>query len=117
MPRKRQPRDIAKARRLRREMSLPEVLLWTRLRQQQAVKFRRQHPLGNYVLDFYCARARLCVEIDGIAHDMGDRPHRDALRDDWLRAEGIEVVRIPARDVLRSADTVAEAVVAHCLRE
>jgi very-short-patch-repair endonuclease len=78
------------------------------------VKIRRQHPLGDWVLDFYCAAAKVAFEIDGIAHDMGDRPERDRVRDEALEALGIEVVRIPAEDVLRSPEAVAEAIVRYC---
>ena len=116
MPRKKQQRNVARARAFRANMSLPEVLLWRELRQQGEVKFRRQHPLGPYVLDFYCALAKLCVEIDGIAHDMGDRPERDSRRDDWLRGQGIEVVRVPASDVLTSPVDVAEGLIGYCRR-
>ena len=60
------------ARRLRRNMSLPEVLLWQILRRQPGhIKFRRQHPIGRYVLDFYVLELRLAIEIDGLAHHMG----------------------------------------------
>ena len=74
MPRPRRSKNVANARTLRANMSLPERLLWRELRAQDEVKFRRQHGLGKYVLDFYCVKAKLCVEIDAIAHDMGDRP-------------------------------------------
>lgn len=97
-------------------MSLPEVLLWGQLRQQSDVKFRRQHPLGPYILDFYCAKAKLCVEIDGIAHDMGQRPERDTKRDAWLREQGIEVVRVRASEVLADPNAVAESLVRYCRR-
>jgi very-short-patch-repair endonuclease len=94
-------------------MSLPEVLLWQRLKgAPQGVKFRKQHPIGGYRADFYCARSRLVVEVDGMAHDMGDRPQRDAVRTDLLRQQGYQVLRIPAADVLKSADAVADAIVA-----
>jgi len=63
------------ARQLRQQMSLPETLLWNLLRKApDGVIFRRQHPVGPYVVDFYCAKAKVCFEIDGIVHDMGDRP-------------------------------------------
>jgi len=57
-------------------MSVPEARLWNRLRWREPGKpiFRRQHPIGPYVVDFYCAKANLAVEIDGMSHDMGDRP-------------------------------------------
>lgn len=116
MPRARQPRNVGKARQLRRQMSLPEVLLWQELRIQSEVKFRRQHPLGPYVLDFYCAAVKLCIEIDGIAHDMGGSAERDTSRDQWLHGQGVTVLRIPATEVLRSPVQVAEAVIGSCLR-
>ena len=115
MPRKSIPRNIAKARSLRTEMSLPEVLLWQLLRKQpDGVKFRRQHPVGDFVLDFYCAEAKVCIEVDGIAHNLGDNPLRDEQRDGWLNEQGIEVLRIPATDVLRSPQESAEALVRYC---
>ena len=104
------------AKRLRREMSLPEVLLWNRLRgKPMGVKFRSQHPVGDYVIDFYHAPKRLGFEIDGIAHDMGDRPGRDLQRDAELAGMGIEIVRILAKDVLEDVDTIAESMVRYCL--
>ncbi len=95
-----EPGMIKIARKLRREMSPPEVRLWVRLRIIKP-QFRRQHPLGRYVLDFYCHAARLVVEVDGAAHSMGDAPARDERRDAWLAAKGLRVVRIAASDVLR----------------
>jgi very-short-patch-repair endonuclease len=60
-----------RARALRRKMSLPEVVLWQALRRGQVagLRFRRQHPIGPYILDFYCLSARLAIEVDGFAHD------------------------------------------------
>ena len=115
MPRPRQPRNVAHARKLRADMSLPELLLWRKLRGLPGgVKLRRQHPIGPYVLDFFCAEQRVAFEIDGQAHDVGDRPDRDSARDKWLIEAGIEVVRIPAVEVLRSVEDVAEAIVRYC---
>ena len=66
--------SVARARKLRKEMTLPEVLLWRLLRgQPQGVKFRRQHPSGALGIDFYCSDARLVIEVDGIAHDHAVR--------------------------------------------
>jgi very-short-patch-repair endonuclease len=67
-------------------MSAHEARLWARLRERSSEipAFRRQHPVGPYVLDFYCAKARLAIEIDGISHDLGDHPQRDQRRDAWL---------------------------------
>jgi very-short-patch-repair endonuclease len=63
------------------------------------------------VLDFYCAKARLAVEIDGASHDMGDRPQRDVRRDAWLEARGVTVVRIAASELTHGIDEAADAVV------
>ena len=93
------------ARKPRRSMSLPEVLLWRELRKKaNGRQFRRQHPAGPYVLDFFCATSNLAIEVDGEAHSRGDRPERDVSRDDWLRAQGIQVMRIPAVEVLKNLD-------------
>ena len=109
------PEAVTRARKQRRAMSLPEGLLWNQLRQRPlGVKFRNHHPIGNLVVDFYCASRRLVIEIDGISHDMGGNPQRDLRRDAWLRAEGFEVVRIPATDVLRDPAQVAESLALYC---
>jgi very-short-patch-repair endonuclease len=98
-------------------MTLPEVLLWNQLRRSpDGVHFRRQHDIAPYVLDFYCAKAKLCIEVDGIVHEMGDRPERDEKRDAELAAMGIEVMRIPASEVLKSPEDVAEGLVRYCKR-
>jgi very-short-patch-repair endonuclease len=117
LPRLKQPRNVSLARKLRAEPSLPEAQLWRLLRKQpDGVNIRRQHPTGHYILDFYCAAAKVAFEIDGIAHDMGDRPLRDVARDRALGDLGIKVIRIPAADVLRSPEAVAEAIVRYCKR-
>jgi very-short-patch-repair endonuclease len=89
-------------------------LLWQRLRLRPGgLKFRKQHPVGNNcVVDFCCLSARLAIEIDGIVHEMGDRPARDERRDMFLEENGFRVLRISARRVLDDADAVAEAIVA-----
>jgi very-short-patch-repair endonuclease len=105
-------RTVKRARRLRAEMSLPEVMLWNILRARPGgLKFRRQHPVGPYALDFYCLEHRTAIEIDGIAHDMGDWPERDDQRDAWLAQRRIIIVRVPAKDVLTDAGAVAQSVV------
>jgi len=96
------PITFERARRLRRTMSLPEVLLWQGLRGHRCagLRFRRQHPIGPYILDFYCADARLAVEVDGATHDYEERARLDARRDAWLAEQDIRVMRVAARDVL-----------------
>ena len=104
-----------RARRLRKAMSLPEVLLWQQLKgRPNGLKFRRQHQAGKQVLDFYCHEARLIVEVDGIAHDMGDGPARDEARDANFRSKGLRVLRIPATDILRDPVAAAESIILVC---
>lgn len=105
-------RTIRRAKALRRKLSPAEVLLWQRLKgSPEGIRFRKQHAGGKYVLDFFCARANLAIEVDGAAHDMGDRPERDIARDAWLLEHRIETIRIPARDVFANPDNIADAVV------
>ena len=107
--------DYRTARKLRRAQTLPEGLLWQELRARRSgLKFRRQHPVGPFVIDFYCAQAKLGFEIDGIAHDMGDRPDLDLQRDTFLQANGIDIVRIPASEVLADPTATATMIVALC---
>ena len=102
------------ARRLRRTMSLPEVLLWQRLRgSPDGVSFRKQHPIDPYVADFYCSAARLIIEVDGEAHDRGARPERDETRTAFLAERGYRMLRIAAGDVLKDPDGVADSIVAY----
>ena len=100
-------------------MSLPEVLLWRELK-AAPIGFRKQHPVGRraagngIVVDFYCAAAKLAIEVDGISHEMGENVQRDAERDAFIAGYGIDTLRIPAADVLQDANAVAEAIIAEC---
>jgi very-short-patch-repair endonuclease len=94
-------------------MSLPEVLLWQELRNRPAgLKFRKQHPAGPYTADFFCHEARLVVEVDGEAHERGNRPQRDAARDEWFAVRKLAVMRVPAAEVLTNLDGVLAGIVA-----
>jgi very-short-patch-repair endonuclease len=98
---------------VRRGMTQPEKTHWSLLRRNQSrLHFRRQHPIGPFVLDFYCASLKLAVEVDGPVHD--DRQESDDRRTAWLaEKEGIRVLRFSAADVeTRSAEvlrTIAQA--------
>ncbi|MGN6374088.1 MAG: endonuclease domain-containing protein [Sphingomonas sp.] len=92
-------------------MSYPEVLLWQRLRGgATGAKFRKQHPIGPYVVDFCCLRRRLVVEVDGQIHDEGRQTEQDARRDAFLGENGYQVVRVRAADVLRDVEFVAGSI-------
>jgi len=101
------------ARQLRSQMSLPEVLLWRALRARpNGLKFRRQHPAGPYVLDFFCATRRLAIEVDGEAHNRGDRPERDRDRDAWLASQDVTVLRVSAATIMTDIDAVIRHITA-----
>ena len=103
------------ARKLRSEMSLPEMVLWRHLRERPGgFKFRRQHPAGRYVLDFYCAAVRLAIEVDGAAHDGIDAARRDAARSASIRSQHVATLRIPAAAVLHEIEAVITRIVDVC---
>ncbi|HYC95570.1 MAG TPA: DUF559 domain-containing protein [Sphingomicrobium sp.] len=108
-------KQVKRARRLRRQMSLPEVLLWKALQPRpDGLKFRKQFPIDGMTADFACLSHRLIIEVDGEQHGVGDQPLRDQARDAVLKREGFEVMRIPARDVLNNLDAVIRSIVARC---
>jgi len=94
-------------------MSPPEVKLWALLRRSPAgIRFRRHHPIGPYVADFYCPAARTVIEIDGLIHDF--TVEHDQRRDAYMQRLDLRIVRIPARDVLDDAVSVADGLVRLC---
>jgi very-short-patch-repair endonuclease len=100
------------ARRLRKELTDAEQLLWSRLRRKQTlgVQFYRQKPLGNFIVDFYAPKAKLVVEVDGSQHLDADHTERDAERDEYLKAQGLRVLRLSNAEVLRKIDAVMEVI-------
>ena len=89
MPPRTSDEQLSFARRLRKEMTAAETMLWRTLRNRGiAAKFRRQVPIGPYFADFACVPARLIVELDGRPHDDPEREDRDAHRDAWLTEQG-----------------------------
>ena len=100
--------DTDNARRLRRESTPPERILWRHLQNRRidGLKFRRQQPTGPFVADFYCAEAKLVVELDSDIHDR----QRDERRDAWMRTEGIETLRIHARDLYANEEGVLRSI-------
>jgi very-short-patch-repair endonuclease len=112
----RQPiKQVKRARELRKEMSLPEVLLWVQLQKRPGGhRFRKQVPQAPYTLDFACLKARLCIEVDGEAHNRGDQPRRDAVRDRIMAERGFRTLRVPAYEVLKNMEGCLVAIVAAC---
>ena len=110
------PREtVQRARKLRSEMSLPEGLLWQELRKRPgSFKFRRQHPAGSFVLDFYCAAVRLAIEVDGFGHDSARAAVADERRSAWLRSQQIATTRISANLILKDLTAVVIRIVEIC---
>ncbi len=97
---------------------MPERSLWSWLRRHHlgGYKFRRQHPLGPYVLDFYCAALKLCVEVDGRGHDAFGRAMQDLDRSALLSQMGIVVIRIRNEEVTDDPDSTWDRIVGAVVR-
>jgi very-short-patch-repair endonuclease len=93
---------------MRREPTFTERALWTLLRNRRlaGLKFRRQVPLGDYVVDFVCLANHLVVEADGPLHD----PDHDAVRDNWLRSKSFRVLRFPNSQIVLYPDSVLDEI-------
>ena len=106
-------RDFAKS--LRRRLSLPEGLLWRAIkgRKLAGLHFRKQHPIGPYVLDFYCHEAKLAVEVDGQSHGFGRQPQKDERRDAWMAEKGIRTLRLSAELVLTDVDDATRTILGY----
>jgi very-short-patch-repair endonuclease len=103
----------AQARRLRRDASPVEVVLWEVLRGRRLAdaRFRRQYPCGPYILDFFCPEARLAVEVDGAQHAEPTAEAYDARRDTWLWDQRkIRVLRFSSAEVLNDMESVRNAI-------
>jgi len=97
-----------RAKHLRRAMTRAEILLWRYLKAHHldGLAFRRQAPMGKYVVDFVCHSARIIVELDGETHDFDERQQHDAVRDAWLASRGYHVLRFTNEDVLSNLEGV-----------
>ena len=103
-------RTRSRAQQLRRNATQPEQLLWSILRARRlgGLKFRRQHPIEPYVVDFYCAEANLVVELDGESHE--GRQEYDQHRESFLSNMGLTIIRVTNDQVLDNSDGVAEGI-------
>lgn len=108
---KKQHSDFVKE--LRKNQTNAEAILWTRLRgsQMNGVKFRRQQPIKNYIVDFVTFENRLIIELDGSQHDEVLMKEKDAQRMAFLESQGFRVIRFWDSDVLTNIDGVLEKIV------
>jgi very-short-patch-repair endonuclease len=97
----RTPERLQASRRLREEMTDAEGMLWQALKGEQirGMRFRRQHAIDRFILDFYCPAHKLAVEVDGSVHDEANQAEYDAARTEALNQRGIRVLRIRNEDV------------------
>ena len=98
------------AQKLRREQTKEESLLWYRFLRGYPLRFRRQYVIGNYIADFYCHKAKLVVELDGSQHYEPAETQHDALRDAYLKSQGLQVLRFSNLDVLQRFSQVCEQI-------
>ena len=100
------------AKGLRKRSTDVEQLLWSRLRagRFEGMKFRRQHPIGQYIADFVCLEKKLIIELDGGQHTLPDEILKDGQRDAWLEKEGYTVVRFWDNEVLTNTSGVLDAI-------
>ncbi|MBN1814040.1 MAG: RecQ family ATP-dependent DNA helicase [Anaerolineae bacterium] len=110
------PPVLARAREFRQPQTPAESKLWESLRDRQlgGFKFRRQHPIDRFIVDFYCAACRLVIEIDGDSHTEQDHKGYDLARTAWLNEQGYHVIRFPNHDVHRRIGAVLEAILVEC---
>ncbi|MGO4409364.1 MULTISPECIES: endonuclease domain-containing protein [unclassified Brevundimonas] len=100
---------------MRRALTPPEARLWIQVKRGglEGLKFRRQHPVGPYILDFYCHAARLAVEVDGAGHDDPEQIAHDERRTHWLASQGVEVLRVRSTDVRDHLEGVLAVILQH----
>jgi very-short-patch-repair endonuclease len=103
------------ARNLRRNMTDAEQLIWSKVRRKQIsdCQFYRQKNIGNYIVDFYCPKAKLIVEIDGGQHYENDGIKKDLERDQYFQTLGFTVLRFSDIDVLKNVNGVVERIQEH----
>lgn len=96
---------------LRNNVGEPERLLWLSLRHNQLnMKFRRQHGIGSYIVDFYCPSKRLAIEIDGVTHENEMAQQHDHIRDEYLASLEIRVLRFSNAQVMQEQQAVLQAI-------
>ena len=106
-------KKYALARQFRKELTDAEVRIWSGLKgKPDGLHFRKQHPIGPYIVDFYCAKAKLVIEIEGEIHERENNPQRDERRTLYLEGLGLEVLRIPGDEAMGNSDEVVLGILA-----
>ena len=110
------PEIFERAKALRKKMTKAEKLLWEELRNKQlgGYKFRNQHPILKFVLDFYCHNCRLGIEVDGESHDSNGQQFYDQDRTEILSEYDIKVLRFRNEEVFTNIDAVKRKILIEC---
>jgi len=97
---------------LRKRATKEEGIIWKRLRlhRMDGYKFKRQQPIGKYIVDFVCLEKMLIIEIDGFQHGFDENMKRDNQRDEWLKSEGYATLRFSNHEINRKLDMVMQAI-------
>ena len=98
---------------LRKNMTDAERLLWAKLRRRQLTKgyqFYRQRIIGNYIVDFYCAKSKLIVEVDGGQHYQDEEDKKDKVRKEYMKELGMKILRVSDREVFKNIEGVLEKI-------
>ena len=98
------------AQNLRKNLTKEEAHLWYQFLCRYPLRFRRQYVIGNYIVDFYCHRAKLVVELDGSQHYTPEEMENDRIRTEYLQSQGLQVIRFSNLEVMRQFRSVCEAI-------
>jgi very-short-patch-repair endonuclease len=106
---------IERRRQLRKRSTTAETIFWRHVRNKKlnGLKFRRQHSIGNYIVDFYCDSAKLVIEIDGEIHDTESQNKKDGIRDENLKNMGFTILRFKNEDIKQSIGSVKLKILEH----
>jgi very-short-patch-repair endonuclease len=106
------PPILERAREFRQPQTPAEATLWQHLRSRNLVyKFRRQHPIDRFIIDFYCAEAKLCIEIDGSSHFETEQTEYDAARTEFLEQLSCKVIRFTNADVRYNIHAIVDEII------
>lgn len=107
------PRMVVKRRSLRRKMTKAEIFLWVQLKNKQILgyKFRRQYSVGYFVIDFYCPKLKLALEVDGDSHFTKEAREYDKRREKYIKSFGIRFLRVTNLDVYRNMEGVIDKII------
>ena len=101
------PVIFANAKKLRNEPTASEIIFWSLLKQHFPVyRFKRQHPISQYIADFYCHKLKLVIEIDGAFHLSDESKINDKIRDEFMQSLGLEIIRFTNQEVCEKGENV-----------